>query len=102
MAIRIRLALLFALGTAAVIVIASVGFVPLLATGLASSPDSSLRSRADVLARGVRPGTASPALSMRVGDEVLAQVFDPSGRMVASSPGAGTQPVPSGRQLAAA
>jgi two-component system OmpR family sensor kinase len=104
MAIRVRLALLFALGTAAVIVIASVGFVHLLATGLLSSTDSSLRSRAAVLGRaaGSGPGSGAPTWSVRIRDEVLAQVFDPSGRMVASSPGAGTQPVPSARQLAAA
>jgi hypothetical protein len=96
--IRLCLAALFALGTAVVIVVASVVFVHFLAAGLGSSLDASLRARADSVVP-LLDGLAATATSnatanaghqiapLRGQGEGLAQVFDASGRLVASSAG---------------
>lgn len=91
MPIRFRLAGLFALATAAAVIVASVVFVHFLAAGLRSSLDSTLRARADLIAQSVdlsaAPGT--PVATVRGQGEGLAQVFGPAGTLVASSAGAG-------------
>ena len=70
MPIRIRLAVLFAAGTAAVFIVASIVFVHLLADGLRSSLDSGIQSRADLIAQSLPtasagPGGLSPNLAVR-------------------------------------
>jgi heavy metal sensor kinase len=91
--IRLRLAGVFALGTAIVIVVASVVFVHLLAAGLRSSLDANLRARADAvvpLLDGVaaNANAGHPVATMRGQGEGITQVFDASGQLVASSSGA--------------
>jgi signal transduction histidine kinase len=92
--IRLRLAGAFALGTAVVIVVASVVFVHLLSAGLRSSLDANLRARADAvvpLLDGVAatPSAGQPVVTLRGQGEGITQVFDTTGRLVASSSGAG-------------
>jgi heavy metal sensor kinase len=92
--IRLRLAGAFALGTAVVIVVASVVFVHLLGAGLRSSLDANLRARADAvvpLLDGVaaNANAGHPAVTLRGQGEGITQVFDTTGRLVASSSGAG-------------
>lgn len=104
MPIRLRLAALFALASALAVVIASVVFVHLLAAGLRSSLDSALRARADLIAPTVDV-TASPRLgagpmaTVRGQGEGLAQVFGPSGGLVAYSSGAGGVPLVGGDRV---
>jgi heavy metal sensor kinase len=107
MPIRLRLAGVFALGTAVVIVVASVVFVHLLAAGLRSSLDANLRARADAvvpLLDGVAAAANAghPVATLRGQGEGITQVFDTSGRLVASSSGAGDVPLLSQPDLARA
>jgi len=92
--IRLRLAGLFALGTAAAVALASIVFVHFLAAGLRSSLDASLRSRADLIAqtfttRTVPGVTAGLVPTIRGQGEGIAQIFGPSGQLAAYSTGAG-------------
>ncbi|GAC1311766.1 MAG: ATP-binding protein [Acidimicrobiales bacterium] len=97
MPIRVRLAALFAVATAAAVVIASVVLVHFLAAGLRSSLDSSLRARADLIAQtlDVSPAAAAtaPAATVHGQGEGLAQVFGPSGVLAGFSAGAGGVPL---------
>ncbi|MHB8669202.1 MAG: sensor histidine kinase [Acidimicrobiales bacterium] len=107
MPLRLRLAGLVALGTAAAVGIGSIVFVHLLAAGLRSSVDSGLRVRADVIAQtldtnvpqGGPPATVTPLHGQSDG---MAQVFGPSGRLVSASPDAGEIPLVTPSQLARA
>lgn len=105
MPIRLRLAALFALATAAAVVVGSIVFVHFLAGGLRSSLDSSLRARADLIAQSAdltatpAPIGGAPAV-LRGQGEVLAQIFGPTGNLTASSPGAGDVALISGARLA--
>lgn len=103
MPIRLRLAALFALGTALVVVVGSVVFVHFLAAGLRSSVDSGLRARADVIATTLDSLAAAsavvPVATVQGQGEGIAQVFDSTGRMVGSSSGAGDAPLLSAAQL---
>jgi two-component system, OmpR family, sensor kinase len=95
MPIRIRLAVLFAAGTAAVFIVASIVFVHLLAGGLRSSLDSGIQARADLIAQSLPTASAgpvglSPNLAVRGQGDGIAQILDAAGRIVASSSGAGS------------
>jgi two-component system, OmpR family, sensor kinase len=89
MPLRLRLALLFALGTAVVIAAASLAFVLQLRVGLDASLDPALRIRAQAVAKQLGSGD-----TLRLGptDEIV-QVRTLDGRLLASSPAAGTQPL---------
>jgi signal transduction histidine kinase len=89
MPLRLRLALLFALGTAVVIAAASLAFVLQLRVGLDASLDPALRTRAQAVAKQLGSGD-----TLRLGptDEIV-QVRTLDGRLLASSPAAGTQPL---------
>jgi two-component system OmpR family sensor kinase len=95
MPIRIRLAVVFAAGTAAVFIVASIVFVHLLADGLRSSLDSGIQARADLIAQSLPTASAgsvglSPNLAVRGQGDGIAQILDAAGRIVASSSGAGS------------
>lgn len=87
MPLRLRLALLFALGTALVIAAAALAFVLRLRVGLDAALDPALRTRAHAVAEEL-----GPAVPLRPGpaDEIV-QVRALDGRLLASSPGAGTR-----------
>jgi two-component system, OmpR family, sensor kinase len=93
--IRLRLALLFALGTAVLVGVAGFVFAHQLSAGLVSSLDAGIRTRTDALARtlvsgpvptAAADGTASPLASS------LTQVIDSAGKVVAASGDAGQAP----------
>lgn len=105
MPIRLRLAALFAIATAAAVVVASIVLVHFLAAGLRSSIDSSLRARADLIAQTLDMGaaaSAAPALTVHGQGEGLAQAFGPTGALAAFSAGAGDVPLVTPRWLAQA
>src|SRR4030088_1398045 len=91
MPIRLRLALFFAAGTSVVIVVGSFVFVHFLDAGLIDSVDSGLQLRASTLAQAV--AKAPPEL-VALPDQPngVAQLFDTSGRLIASA-GAGNTPL---------
>jgi two-component system, OmpR family, sensor kinase len=94
-AIRLRLALLFALGTA--VLIATFGFVfaDQLRDGLLWSLDSGLRPRADLVARTVTAGGVNHASDTTPAPLAgsLTQIYDPTGALVGASADAGRQPM---------
>jgi len=89
MPLRLRLATLFALGTAVVIAAAALAFVLQLRVGLDASLDPGLRTRAQVVAEQLGSNG-----SLRLGptDDIV-QVRTLDGRLLASSPAAGIQPM---------
>jgi two-component system OmpR family sensor kinase len=89
--IRIRLTLVFALAMA--IVLAAVGaFVYIrLGTALEEQLDESLEARAVTLADAVRRGELPRPLP--AGEEEVAQVLGPDGRVLAATPGLGDKPL---------
>lgn len=89
MPLRLRLALLFALGTAVVIAAAGLAFVLRLRVGLDDSLDPGLRTRVHAVAEEL--GSDAP-LRLGPADEIV-QVRALDGRLLASSPGAGTRPL---------
>jgi two-component system, OmpR family, sensor kinase len=102
--IRLRLALLFALGTAALIVIAGFVFSDQLGDGLRSSLDSALRPTAELVARSVSAGSVNRNLdgtpSTVAGS--LTQVYDQNGALVAVSLDVGDQPILTAKEINAA
>lgn len=104
MPIRLRLAALFAVGTAVLLGAVGWAFSVKLHSDLVVSLDSGLTPRAEVLARAVAatndPGAVDSALRSLA--QSLCQVYDPSGTIVASSAEAGPSPLLSPTQLAAA
>src|SRR5882757_9466433 len=84
MPLRLRLALLFALGTVLAIAVAGFGFLLQLRVSLDASLDSSLVTRASALVDEV---SAAGLGSLRLGqDEEPAQFLTVDGRVLASSP----------------
>jgi two-component system OmpR family sensor kinase len=84
MALRLRLALLFAAGTAVVIALTGLAFVLQLRISLDATLDTALSSRASALADQYT--TTGPA-GLRLGrDEEPAQLLTPDGQVIASSP----------------
>jgi two-component system, OmpR family, sensor kinase len=93
--IRLRLAVLFALGTAALIAMAGYVFADQLGEGLLSSLDSGLRPRTELIARTVTAGsvTRSPDGSPASIAGSFTQVYDATGALVGASLDAGHQPI---------
>ncbi|MGC1735159.1 MAG: two-component sensor histidine kinase, partial [Pseudonocardiaceae bacterium] len=90
MPLRLRLAMLFALGTATVIAVAALAFVLQLRSSLDASVDSGLRARVHAVAdeldsEGVLPQLGPTAQIVQI------RTFD--GRLLISSPAAGDQPL---------
>lgn len=109
MALRTRLALLFAAAVAALVTAGGGLLVHQLDTGLNSALDSSLTARADALAQQIGPdGTVADFQdgagkgSLLPANEVLAQVIGPTGVLVESSEGAGNHPLLTPAQLVSA
>jgi two-component system OmpR family sensor kinase len=91
MPLRLRLGLVFAVATAAIIAIVGVGFVLQLRSSLNATLDASLRGRADSLSDQYDAGgTAALRLNQ---DEEPVQILTMDGRVVASSPALGAIPV---------
>lgn len=63
MSLRLRLALVFALGTAVLIVVASLAFISQLSSSLNAALDSGLRSRAAAIDLALASGRLPPSLS---------------------------------------
>ncbi len=91
MALRLRLALLFVAGTAAVIVVTGLAFVLQLRVSLDATLDTALSNRASTLAD--RYATSGPAGLQLGRDEEPAQLLTPACQVVASSPGIAGRPV---------
>ncbi|KEZ35935.1 cell wall metabolism sensor histidine kinase WalK [Frankia sp. CeD] len=114
MPIRVRLTLLFALGTAIVLAVAGVLFYLLLRVNLRDSVDADLRTRSDLLTvrladrfDAARPGGAggvgrADAADLLVGGGSIAQVLRADGTPIVSSPDAGSRPLLTADQLARA
>src|SRR5215210_5704315 len=89
--LRIKLALAFTGVMAILLVGASVTLSLLSAANLDRAIDDGLEARAGDAAALVRPGARSGRL--RDSGEALAQVLDPSGRVLDTTPGAGSAPL---------
>ncbi|MBA2471137.1 MAG: two-component sensor histidine kinase, partial [Pseudonocardiales bacterium] len=88
MPLRLRLAMLFALGTAVVLAAAALAFVLQLRVSLDASVDAGLRTRV----RAVADELASEGTLPQLGPTAqIVQLRAPDGRLLASSPVAGTQ-----------
>jgi two-component system OmpR family sensor kinase len=98
------LAVLFALGTAALIVIAGIVFSDQLGDGLRSSLDATLRPSTELVARSVAAGAVSRSANGSPGQVAgsLTQIYDPNGALVAASVDAGQQPILTSDQIHAA
>jgi two-component system OmpR family sensor kinase len=91
MPLRVRLGLVFALGTAVVIATVGLGFLLQLRASLDATLDIGLRDRAATLsAQLVRDGVGALRLDQ---DESPVQVLTADGRVVATSPALGPGPV---------
>lgn len=90
MPLRLRLALLFTLATAAVIALAGLAFVLQLRVSVDASLDPGLRARAAAMADEVDADGGSAPLGP---SDAIVQVSSIDGRVLASSPEAGAQPL---------
>ena len=90
MPLRLRLAVLFALATAAAIAVGGLMFILQLRVSVDASLDPGLRARVAIVADELGPDGATGALAPADG---IVQVTDASGALVASTPDAGTRPV---------
>lgn len=88
--LRLRLALLFAAGTAALITVAGGLFLYQLRDSLDTALDTGLRTRADLFASRLA-ATSAPITAGRPDD--IVQVLAVDGQLVDSSPAAGTVPL---------
>lgn len=86
MPLRVRLALLFALGTAVVIAVAGVGFVLQLRLSLDASLDPGLRARAIAVASEFGSDAGPPQLGS---PDQITQIRSLDDRLLASTPAAG-------------
>jgi signal transduction histidine kinase len=89
MPIRMRLTLIFAAGTAVVLVATGLFVYSRIGASLLDTVDSGLRSRAEVIAADVRthgPQLAHLDSNLIESDEAFAQVTDSSGQVIQSSP----------------
>jgi two-component system OmpR family sensor kinase len=112
MPLRLRLALLFALGTAALIAVAGTAFLGQLRSSLNAALDDTLRARADAVT--VRLAAAQPAAPPGpadqrgdhqgefAGPDDVWQVLAADGAVLASSEAAGPRPLLTAGQLARA
>ncbi len=89
MPLRLRLAMLFALGTAVVIATAALVFVLQLRVNLDASLDPGLRARVHAVAEEL---TSEGVPRLRPVDEIV-EVRALDGRLLAASPATGTQPL---------
>lgn len=101
MPLRVRLTLLFVLGTTLVLAAAGVLFYALLRTNLRNSVDANLRTRMAVLAVQV-PAAADPAAQLRAYGAGPAQLLRPDGSVAASNDSAGPEPLLEPEQVATA
>lgn len=101
MPLRVRLTLLFTLGTSLVLVAAGALFYLLLVTNLRDSVDASLHTRFAVLA-GQLPEAAAPAAELEEAGAGPAQLLRADGAVVASTEVAGSAALLSRDQLASA
>ncbi|HEX5347995.1 MAG TPA: ATP-binding protein [Pseudonocardiaceae bacterium] len=90
MPLRLRLAMLFALGTAAVIAAAALAFVLQLRVSLDASVDSGLRARVRAVADELDTEGVLPQLGPTA---QIVQIRTLDGRLLISSPAAGIQPL---------
>ncbi|KPM57077.1 histidine kinase [Frankia sp. R43] len=101
MPLRVRLTLLFALGTSLVLVAAGVLFYLLLRNDLQNSVDASLRTRFSILAAQL-PEASDPATELKEAGAGPAQLLRPDGTVIASTDVAGSEPLLDRDQVAAA
>ncbi|WP_018504300.1 sensor histidine kinase [Parafrankia discariae] len=101
MPLRVRLTLLFVLGTALVLAAAGVLFYALLRTNLRDSVDANLSTRMAVLVAQV-PAAADPAGQLRAYGAGPAQLLRPDGSVAASNDSAGPGPLLGPGQVATA
>jgi two-component system OmpR family sensor kinase len=111
--LRARLSLLFALGTAALVVISGLAFLAQLQSSLNSALDDALRARSDALAAQLRAGSLPVAASLDTGQtgqqngqfggaDEFAQVLTRSGTVLYPSGAEQPTPLLSRTQLARA
>ncbi len=93
MPIRVRLALSFAVITLVLVVVGGVLFARSFRGGVESSLAPGLRSQAGALSRDVRAGSRTFDRSALTPTDVVAQIFEPDGTVVATTPEAGPRPV---------
>ncbi len=93
MPLRLRLALLFAAGTALLVTVIGAGFLLQLTRSLDASLDTGLRTRADLLASRVATPTGADPFGTVSGSEQVAQVLTPDGVLLGSSEAAGRNSV---------
>jgi len=91
--LRLRLALLFAAGTALLVTVIGAGFLLQLTRSLDASLDTGLRTRADLLASRVATPTGADPFGTVSGSEQVAQVLTPDGVLLGSSEAAGRNSV---------
>jgi hypothetical protein len=108
MALRTRLALLFVVAVAALVVLGGVLLMDQLDARLDAALDVSLTARADALAQQVGSDgnvrdfqDGSGGSAPLAASQTLAQVISPTGAVLESSEGAGSQPLLSAEQLRA-
>ncbi|CUU55494.1 hypothetical protein Ga0074812_105144 [Parafrankia irregularis] len=101
MPLRVRLTLLFALGTSLVLVAAGVLFYLLLRNDLQNSVDASLRTRFSILAAQL-PEASDPAAELKEAGAGPAQLLRADGTVIASTDVAGSVPLLDRDQAAAA
>jgi len=106
MSLRLRLALLFAAGTLAVITVAGLAFLGQLRASLNAALDATLQPRAAALARQVAraktlplPGLGSDQQGNFSGADEVRQVLSPAGRVLSTSQAAGDRPLLTGGAL---
>ena len=99
MPLRLRLALLFAVGTALLIAVIGTAFLLQLTHSLDASLDTGLRTRADLLASRVASPSGTDPFSPVSGSEQVAQVLTPEGAVLRSSEAAGPRPVLDGQRI---
>jgi heavy metal sensor kinase len=97
MPIRVRLAVLFALATLALMGAGGYVFVTSLEKELETTLDTSLRTRAQALVQRAKDPQsnlqASGPTRLIQSEDTVAQIIDPSGRVIESSAEAGTRPL---------
>ncbi len=101
MPLRVRLALLFAVGTAIILILAGILFYLQLRSSLEASLDASIQARTDALVTRLA-GTDSPASRVLAADGAIAQLLDGRGRVRTASPDAGGNALLGETSLAAA
>ena len=93
MPIRVRLALSFAAITLVLVVVGGVLFARSFRGGVESSLAPGLRSQAGALSRDMRAGLRTFDKSALTPTDVVAQIFEPDGTVVATTPEAGPRAV---------